>query len=105
MQNASCALKPVPATPTARPCSTLAGFSTTKADGVPTVKTADAFEPVLSPTSIAYVPARAVEGTMTEPETWPNGSMAQLGWTVDPLNVGITVALHFVASDSKPVPV
>lgn len=69
------------------------------------MKTADAFEPVLSPTSMAYVPAIAVEGTTTEPETWPKGSRAQLGLTVEALNDGITVALQRVASDSKPVPV
>jgi hypothetical protein len=46
VQNVSFGLKPNPATPTACPCDTVAGFSTTRAEGVPTVKTPAASFPL-----------------------------------------------------------
>ena len=70
-QNVSLGLKPKPATPTGWPWAALAGFKTTNADGVPTVKNPVALCPSRSPTFIPYVPGKALAGTMTEPDTWP----------------------------------
>ena len=71
VQTVSSGLNPVPATPTGWPCCTEAGFRTTRAVGVPTVKKPVAAEPVLSSMRMPYVPDSAVEPAVTEPATWP----------------------------------
>jgi hypothetical protein len=69
VQVVSDGLKPVPATPTCRPCPTLAGSRTIIADGVPTVKKPVAADPVASMTYIPYVPGTAAPGAVREPDT------------------------------------
>jgi hypothetical protein len=64
-----------------------------------------AFDPVLSPTTIPYVPAIAVVGTRNEPDTWPVLALrAQEGSLPAAMN-GTTVAVQLVAVDSNPDPV
>jgi len=70
-QYVSFVFKPVAAKPTDWPCPWLAGFNTNSADGVPTVKTPVADDPVLSVICMPYVPGNAVPGTTTEPDTCP----------------------------------
>jgi len=102
VQNGSCGLKPVPATPTGWPCDTVAGLSTTNAEGVPTVNVPVAVFPVLSVTVMPYVPATAVPGTTTEPETWPMPADRKHPGAG---KGGVIVAVQDVATELKPEPV